>query len=196
MRLLPLITATALTAAAAAGPAQATGVFMIDFEDQTPLTFVSNPLVYPEATFTSGRGGLFISTTNTNGLCPIDGRECSASLTVDFLPSPTYYAADVSFTVTGDDVEGFAGMVQVWRAGVLIGVADILTDGIFNSLDLVDLTGFGEINRLVITSTGLAGLSYDNFNFNIIVVDFPVPAPATLALLGLGLAGLGLTRRR
>ncbi|MFN3286853.1 MAG: hypothetical protein ACK40H_00205, partial [Sphingomonadaceae bacterium] len=92
MRLLPLIAATALTATlVAAAPAQATGVFTIDFEDQTPLTFVSNPLVYPEATFTSGRGGLFISTTNTNGLCPIDGRECSASLTVDFLPSPTYY---------------------------------------------------------------------------------------------------------
>jgi hypothetical protein len=197
MRLPPHIAATALGATlVAAAPAQASGVFTIDFEDQTPLTFVSNPLIYPYATFTSGGAGLFIADTNTNGLCPSTGIDCSASLTVDFVPAPIYFAADVSFTVTGDHAAGLTGQVEVWRAGVLVGVADILTDGIFASLDLVDLTSFGEINRLVITSTDLGGFSYDNFNFNIIVVDFPVPAPATLALFGLGLAGLGLARRR
>lgn len=197
MRLAPHIAATALAATLiAAAPAQAIGVFTIDFEDQAPATFVTNPLVYPEATFTSGGDGLFIATTNTNGLCPFIGLECSASLTVDFLPAPIYFAADVSFTVTGDNAAGLTGQVEIWRAGVLVGVADIVTDGFFATLDLVDLTSFGEINRLVITSTDLAGFSYDNFNFNIIVVDFPVPAPATLALFGLGLAGLGLARRR
>lgn len=180
----------------ASAPAAAAGVFTIDFEDQPGLAFVGNPLVYPDATFTSGGEGNYITQTNTNDLCPYIGIECTGVLTVDFSNiGPYFFTLDVSFTVTGDNASGLTGSVDVFRDAALLGTVDIMTDGVFESTDLVDLTSFGEITRLVISSTDLAGFSYDNFSYNIIVKD-PLPSPSALALFGLGAAALGFARRR
>lgn len=181
-------------ALAAAAPAQAAGVFVIDFEDQ-PAGMLPNPVVYPDASFAAGPEGFFNFQFVTNDLCPLTGVNCNGTLTVDFTNvGPFFFTTDVSFTVTGDDEAGVTGSVDVFRNGMLLGLADIVTDGDLFSLHTVDLSGFGEIGRLVINSVDPAGFVYDNFRYNILVVD-PIPAPAALGLFGLGVLALGARRR-
>jgi len=188
--------AMTLAAALLSAPAAAVGVFTVDFEDQAPLTFVGNPLVYPEASFTSS-GSNFIQVLGSNVLCPAGAfGGCAAVLTVDFPTAPIFFASDVSFDISADNLAGDIGDVYIYRDGVLLATVDLIGDGDTSTPFAVDLSSFSEINQLVLTTTDTNGLYYDNFNFNIIVVDFPVPAPATLALFGLGAAALGLARRR
>jgi hypothetical protein len=185
----------ALLLAAAAAPAQAAGVFTITFEDQPSLAFVSNPLVYPEATFTSLGDGNFIQVFGDNVLCPFVGAACNGDLQIDIGAAPFFFGLNLSFEIAADEAPGDIGDIQIFRDGVLVATTDLIADGDVTTRDFVDLTSFGEFNRIIITTTDSLGLYYDNFSFDIIAVD-PIPAPAALALFGLGLAGLGVARRR
>lgn len=152
-----MIRATAMLAALlAAAPAQS-AVFLIDFEDQ-PLGTAANPLVYPEASFSTLGGNNIIINFETNSLCPNPGVGCDAVLEVQF-PAAPFYAANLTFTVTGDDAAGDVGDVFVYREGALLGSVDLFVDGLSRTQDLIHLTAFPEINRISIFTNDSLGLA-------------------------------------
>jgi hypothetical protein len=172
---------------------------VIDF-DSLPAGDAANPLVLPGATFTTAGGFNFI--IGGNQLCPSpnsgSGADCSLDLQVDF-DAPS---SGISFTYlynndhnVGDDI----GDVKVFAGATLLGTADVLvadTDPF--TKDLVDLSAFGGVTRLVISSTDFGGVGYDDFTFTSGVVRGGVPEPAAWAMMiaGFGLTGAMLRSRR
>lgn len=166
-------------------PATAHAV-VIDFE-----TFTFGPqgvatLVFPEATFTSSTGNVYIGGAGVSkDFCAYDG-SCAGITTVDF----TTPVNNLTFDSAGEEGPGLLSNAEVYVNGVFAANVGISYDGVFTSYDPVDLTGFANITRVILTSTDGAGVTWDNFSFDATAI----PEPATLLLLGLGLAAAA--RRR
>jgi hypothetical protein len=105
--------------------------------------------------------------------------------TVDF----TAPVSDLTFGSAGDNAAGVLSSADVFVNGSFSASVAISYDGVFASYDLVDLTGFSNVTKLVLSSTDLAGVSWDNFSF-------VVPEPSSAALFALGLVGIDAGRRR
>jgi hypothetical protein len=150
-----------------------------------------NPLVLAGATFSAldggfnmvGSGGICAAPTNDNQVAV-----CSKDLQVDF-----DVASDaVSFRFFGNNIGALGvdiGDVQVFNGAVLLGLADIVV----TADRIVDLASFGDVTRLVISSTDFGGLLYDDVTFT---PGGAVPEPSTWALMLLGFGGLGAMLRR
>jgi hypothetical protein len=193
MKRMILASLAALALSAASGAASAD---VIDF-DALAAGDAGSPLALAGATFTAlgggfnmiGAGGLCAAPTNDNSVAV-----CTKDLQVDFDAA----SSDVSFLffgnnnkTVGDDI----GDVQVFNGAVLLGVADILVVDAVGGRDLLDLSAYGSITRLVISSTDFGGILYDDVTFT---PDGAVPEPSTwgVMLLGFGLTGAMVRRRR
>ena len=134
-----------------------------------------------------GDGLNFLCTATVSIFSSLD---CAGETVLDF----TSAVSGVSFLAVGDDNQVVTAKVDVWVNGQLAGTEDVLTDGISNSAQLVNLAGYSNVTRIRIHGiTDAGGLGWDNFSFN---AGNPVPESQTAALLLAGLAGLGLARRR
>lgn len=134
-----------------------------------------------------GDGLNFLCTATVSIFSSLD---CAGETVLDF----TSAVSGVSFLAVGDDNQVVTAKVDVWVNGQLAGTEDVLTDGISNSTQLVNLAGYSNVTRIRIHGiTDAGGLGWDNFSFN---AGNPVPESQTAALLLAGLAGLGLARRR
>lgn len=154
-----------------------------------------NPLAVSGATFTT-IGGFNVLASDRNSLCPsissTSPANCSRVLEVGFDTG----ARDIGFEfwannnlVPGSDI----GDVEIYSGATLLGTLDVLVgDDDGSTFDLVSLAGYGDVTRLVISSTDAGGVLYDNFRFD---AAAGVPEPATWALV-LAAAGLGARRRR
>ena len=167
---------------------------VIDFESLSTGT-AANPLALPGATFTTAGGVNVIGNFNDNWLCssPNAGSvvNCSRPLEVAFdapTNDPSFVFLFNNTLTIGADI----GDVQVFSGMALLGTVDILVaDGSSFTNDLVSLAGFMNVTRLVISSTDLGGIGYDDFSFQSAVA----PEPSLLALLGFGVLA-GAARRR
>ncbi len=158
---------------------------------------VANPLTIGDMTFSNvGFNWVSGSEALCPSLSPANGANCSNDLVVSFAGT----ASGISFTylfnnniTIGDDI----GDVQIFSGATLLGTVDVLvldTDAF--TRDLVSLGGFSNVTRLVISSTDLGGVGYDDFTATI-TPRGAVPEPASWALMigGFALAG-GVMRRR
>jgi hypothetical protein len=116
---------------------------------------------------------------------------CTGETVLDFSSA----VSGVSFLAAGDDNQGVTAKVDVFVNGLLAGTEDVVTDGIFNTTQLVNLASYSNVTRVRIHSiTDGGGLGWDNFSFT--VGSNTVPEPQTAALVLAALAGLGVARRR
>jgi len=184
----------AISLAAVANVARAD---VIDF-DGLPAGDAANPLSLPGATFTTAGGSNVIISGNSLCPSPVAGNtaDCSLDLQVDFDTA----SSDISFTYLFNNehtIGADIGDVKIFSGATLLGTVDVLVgDADPFTKDLVSLTGFSGVTRLVISSTDFGGVGYDDFTFT------PgdsggVPEPAAWALMiaGFGLAGATLRRR-
>ena len=172
---------------AAAAPATAQAV-LIDFEELFSGLQGVGSLAYPDATFTASTGMVYINgASSSNDFVAFDpiNSDGSGITTVDF----TVPVSNLTFGSAGDNGTGVLSSADVFVNGAFSATVAITYDGVFTSYDPVDLTSFSNVTKLVLSSTDLAGVSWDNFSF-------VVPEPASLALLGLGLVGFAAVRRR
>jgi PEP-CTERM motif-containing protein len=202
MRMLLLSGVALLTGVLSAGMASS-APFVVDFEG-LPLGTNPNPLVAPGlASFTTASGfNVLLDGFGSTELCPTptagSGSDCSLDLTVDFVGP----VKNISFLFAGnnDDSPGSAiGEVQVFNGATLLGVQTIfVVDGSAFTPDLVSLTGFTDVSRLVISSTDFNGVVYDDFSFDKIPIPTSagVPEPASWAMMIAGFALVGGALRR
>ena len=187
---------SALALACVGACAQAT---VIGFEDLGNVGS-SGPVItnqYAGVVFSSA-GGMVNRVSSQGGigdglnfLCTATSSiNCTGETVLDF----TSAVSGVSFLAVGDDSQGVTAQVDVWVNGQLAGTEDVLTDGIFNTTQLVNLAGYSNVTRVRIHSiTDAGGLGWDNFSFT---AGNTVPEPQTAALVLAALAGLGLARLR
>jgi hypothetical protein len=191
-----LLTSIALCAAAAAHAAPV----VIDFEG-LPLGTNPNPLVVSGASFTTVAGFSRIGDVGSNFLCTsvssTDNADCSAALDLSFGGA----ASNISFEfflnnnrTVGADI----GDVAIYAGAVLLGTEDlVVVDDVNGTRDLVSLTGYSNVTRIVVTSTDFGGVGYDNFRFDRTDTSaVPEPAGLALVLTAAGLAGAATRRRR
>jgi len=170
---------------------------LVDFTGQ-PTGNNPNPLELSGATFTTVGGFNVVTTSSKKALCPsvrdYDAAVCSLSLELDFAGA----ASNISFEfganndhVVGDDI----GDVEIYSGTDLLGLLDmVVADDTSATFDLVSLAGYGNVTRLVISSTDFGGLIYDNFRFDL-ATAVPEPATWTLVLAALGLSVRSARRR-
>ena len=170
---------------------------LIDFEG-LPQGNNPNPLALPGATFTTLGGFNYVFfTAATNWLCSSasssNASDCSPSLDVAF-DAP---ASNLSFAFGGNNiltVGASVGEVQIFSGATLLGTVNMLvSDGQSFTKDLVQLTGFSSVTRLLVSSTDHGGLAYDDFAFDTAAVPDP---GSSLLLLGMSLVGLKAWRKR
>src|SRR5687768_16791839 len=175
---------TALAAAgmlASAGTATAT---VVDFAG-LPNGDAANPLTISGATFTTAGGFNVIVTFGSESLCPSavsnNPSVCALDLDVSFAAPSSGISFGFSAnnqTTVGADI----GDVQLFSGVTLLGVVDVIVlDGNLGTFDLVDLSAFSNVTRLLISSTDFGGVVYDDFTF--VPSSLAVPEPATWALL-------------
>ena len=163
---------------------------LIDFEELADGPR-SVPLVYPEATFTSASGEFIVNVgLGSKDLCAFFNGGCGGTLTVDFA-SP---AGNLQFLSAGDNVSGLLGNASVYVTGIFTTDVAINYDGNGSTYDPVDLSSFSGITRVVLTSTDVGGVSWDNFSFSAAAI--PEPQVYALMLAGMALLGAKAWRKR
>jgi hypothetical protein len=195
MKRMILASLAALALSAASGAANAD---VIDF-DALAGGDAGNPLALAGATFTALDGG-FNMIGSSGGLCAAPTNDnsvavCTKDVQVDF----DVASSDVSFLFFGNNnktVGADIGDVQVFNGAVLLGVADVLVVDAVGGKDLLDLSAYGSITRLVISSTDFGGVLYDDFTFTPGGGAVPEPSTWAVMLLGFGLTGAMVRRRR
>lgn len=143
----------------------------IDFDGLPCDAVVTNQ--FPGATFSSVAGRenrtscLFdLGTTLPNYICTsyLTGElTCSDPTFVDF----TTPVKHLTFVAAGDDSAGVTAKVDVYQNAVFTATVDVVTDGVFRTPHLVDLTAFSDVTRIEIHEiTDLGGLAWDDFCFD------------------------------
>lgn len=121
--------------------------------------------------------------------------DCSLALEVTFA-NPV---AALGFTFAGNNnptIGADIGDVQVFSGASLLGIADVIVqDGNTLSFDLVNLGGFSNVTRLLITSTDSGGVVYDDFIWQAAAVGVPEPAAWLMLIAGFGCIGAAMRRR-
>ncbi len=148
------------------GPAPAV---VIDFDALGDRVVVTNQ--FPDATFSSDPGfecktaAQNLGTSLPNFICTaaINGSiTCANSVIVDF----TAPANNLTFLATGADSAGVKAKVDVYENALYSATVDIVTDGNPSLPDLIDLSGFTNVTKIVVHSvTDRDGLGWDDFTF-------------------------------
>lgn len=161
---------------------------LIDFSDRSFGVQGTPTLIYPDATFTSSTGEVLIGgAAVSEDFCAYDG-SCSGVTTVDFI-NPVN---DLRLTSAGEQGPGLLSNAAVYVNGVFAADVGISYDGVFTTYDPIDLTAFGNVTRVVLTSIDGAGVTWDDFSFTPVLV----PEPQTYALMIAGLVWVGAAARR
>jgi hypothetical protein len=177
--------------------APAASANVIDFTAQSSGNN-ANPLVLPGATFTTLGGFNYITNAfGSNGLCTSTSAsnpaDCSRDLEVLF-DAPS---SGISFTFAGNNdvtIGDDIGDVQFFAGATLLGTANVIvTDGSSFTSDLAAFAGFSGVTRLLISSTDIGGVVYDDFTFT--QSSATVPEPASVGLVGLALAAVAFRKR-
>jgi PEP-CTERM motif len=183
-----------LLAVASAGSASAA---TIDFDSVGNGTVVTNQ--FAPATFSSIAGSQILTTAqNFNTSLPnfiCSGRGGAINCVDPVLVAFSTAVSNLKFTAVGDNNSGVNGLVKVFNGATLLGTQNILGDANPGTNFLVDLSGFGPLTGIEITTTDAAGLGYDDFIFDIGAAAVPEPTTWAMMLAGFGAIG-GLLRRR
>jgi len=157
------------------------GAIVINFDNLNAGVPVTTQ--YPEAVFSSDPGfenrtadDYNLGTSLPNYICTgeVGGELTCTNLTRLDFTSPV---SNLTFFATGDNATGVTAQVDVYENHVLSGTVDVITDSVFKSPNLVDLTAFSAITRIDIYQiTDPGGLAWDDFNFETLAT--PV-TPAT-----------------
>jgi hypothetical protein len=182
-----------LAVASAASASAAT----INFDSVAAGTVITNQ--FAPATFSSIAGSQILTTAQSLGsstpnfICSGVGTQinCVDPVFVAFSSAVT----NLRFTAVGDNNVGVNGAVRVFNGATLLGTQNIIGDGVFSTPYLVNLTSFGALTRIEITTTDGGGLGYDDFMFDIGGGAVPEPTTWAMMLAGFGAVG-GLLRRR
>ena len=84
--------------------------------------------------------------------------------TVDF----TSAVNNLKFYAGGDDTQGVTAQVQVYVNNIHTATVDVVTDGVFATPHLVDLSAYVDVTRIVIHNiTDAGGLAWDDFTFDV-----------------------------
>lgn len=170
----------------------------IGFEGYSDPTFVGS-FTDSGATFTATGAttvfeiSAFNKTWGTAGpqiLCP---RTATINCGGDFNLTFAAPVSAMQFYFTGDD--GTSPLsVQAWLGGILLGTVSVNGDGDPHTAQLVDLSGFGNLDELKVTggANDRDGLGYDDFSF---VASVPEPSTWAMMLLGFGAIGAAVRRR-
>lgn len=192
MRVLTLTCALALMIGAAT-PALAD---IVDF-NALPQGNNPNPLVVNGVTFTTDSGFNYIGFLGTNELCPSISANNPANCSRPFEVSFGQTVGAVSFGFNANNtlaIGADVGDVAVYNGATLLGIRNlVVVDADSFSLDLVDLSEFASLTRLVVTPDDFGGLLYDNFRFS---AAGGVPEPASWAMMIAGFATAGVAARR
>jgi hypothetical protein len=166
----------------------------INFDTLANNTVVTNQ--FPEVSFSSNPGFQIKTTAQSIGnslpnlICTAvtgGGINCTKDVFLNF----TAPVNNLKFFSIGDDASGIGGLVDVFNAGGFAGQVSIITDGVFLTPGLVDLSSFTNVTRIAINSvTDPGGLGFDDFSFDIGSRSVAVPEPS--GWLGMGIA-FGIT---
>lgn len=181
-------------AVASAGSASAA---TINFDSVASGTVITNQ--FAPATFSSIAGSQILTTaqnlgsTLPNFICSGRGGaiNCTDAVFVDF----SIAVSNLKFVVVGDNNNGLAGAISIFNGATLLGTQNMIGDGNSGTPFSVDLSGFGSLTRIELTTIDVAGLGYDDFTFDVGAGAVPEPTTWAMMLAGFGAIG-GMLRRR